>query len=184
MTNKTLRSISIFPQEVVCLSTSFRLARLPQDGVIARPADDLGHDEALRHRLVVLHKYWEGRRMDTAKRLCRIAKGWPPQAANPGKEGRPQFHPERVAPAPRHSPWNGTTPWGLADLRWGRGTRVVRLRRPTLRYGTLPLRGIGEDLCSTTRRHRRDEEFQLPPRNAQILSMQGLVKIHSIGWAR
>jgi hypothetical protein len=93
--------------------------------------------------------------MDTAKRLCRIAKGWPPQAAYPGKEGRPQFHPERVAPAPRHSSWNGTTPWGLADLRWGRGTRVVRLRRPTLRYGTLPLRGIGEDLCSTTRRKRR-----------------------------
>src|SRR3990172_10177895 len=68
-----------------------------------------------------------------------------PRAAYPGKEGRPRFHPERVASAPWHSSWNGTTPSGLADLRWGRGTRVVRLRRPTLRYETEPLRGIGED---------------------------------------
>src|SRR3990167_7162285 len=89
--------------------------------------------------------------MGTAKRLCRTAKGWPPQAAYPGKEGRPRFHPERVASAPWHSSWNGTTPSGLADLRWGRGTRVVRLRRPTLRYETEPLRGRGENLCRTTR---------------------------------
>src|SRR3990172_987176 len=74
-----------------------------------------------------------------------------PRAAYPGKEGRPRFHPERVASAPWHSSWNGTTPSGLADLRWGRGTRGVRLRRPTLRYETEPLRGIGEDLCRTTR---------------------------------
>ena len=28
--------------------------------------------------------------MDTAKRLCRVAKGWPPQAVYPGHEGHHQ----------------------------------------------------------------------------------------------
>ncbi len=85
--------------------------------------------------------------MDTAKRLRRTAKGWPPQAAYPGNEGRPPFNPERVVPVPRHSSGSCATPCGVGGH--AQGTRYQGWFRltasPTLRYVTLPLRGIGKD---------------------------------------
>jgi hypothetical protein len=80
--------------------------------------------------------------MGTAKRLRRIAKGWPPQAAYPGNEGRRPYQPCKGCAC--------STSF-VREVRGGhaQGTRYQGWFRlaasPTLRCVTLPLRGMGKD---------------------------------------